>query len=344
MKTYKLFTSSLIITLIIILFASCSSKDEKKPAAAPKKAKTKLVKIYTVKKKTMKETLELTGNIEAENTANVISTTDGKISKLLLREGDKVKENQIVALISPTLREDIVNTARLNYQKIKLKADENPEDAKLQSELKTAKENLEFAKDQYKEIPIVASLNGNISHRYADPGDMISAKSKIYEIQSDEGFKLKIQISELDIKKLKVGQHADLYVDACPDKIFSSTLTRIYPEIDTQTRNGIIELKLNNPCVNIHAGMFARVVFTTRVLKNVISIPTSAIIERPDKKTCFVIEENTAKEKEITAGLEADNFTQIVSGLSEGESVVIEGQSSLKTGAKVKIQKKGAGK
>lgn len=342
MKTYKLFLLSLILVFIVLIMSTCSSKEEKKPAVANQKSK--LVKVYTVKKKTMKETLGLTGTIEAENTANVLSTTGGKIAKLLLREDDKVKENQIVALISPALREDIVNTARLNYEKMKLKLKENPDDQKLQSEVQSAKENLEFAKDQYKEIPIVASLSGTISHRYADPGDMISAKAKIYEIQSNDGFKLEIQISELDINKLSKGQHANLYVDACPNKVFSSTITRIYPEIDTKTRNGIIELKLNNPCVNIHAGMFARAVFTTRVLKNIVAVPTNTIIERPTKKTCFVIENNIAKEKEITTGLEADNFTQILSGLSEGESLVVEGQSTLKTGARVKIQKNKEGK
>jgi len=80
------------------------------------------------------------------------------------------------------------------------------------------------------------------------------------------------------------------------------------------------------------------------VLKNIVAVPTNTIIERPTKKTCFVIENNIAKEKEITTGLEADNFTQILSGLSEGESLVVEGQSTLKTGARVKIQKNKEGK
>ena len=344
MKTYKLFTMSLILAAAILSLASCSSKDEKQPEVTQKKAKAKLVKIYTVTKKTMKKSLDLTGTIEAENTANVLSTTDGKITKLLVREGDKVIVNQVVAMVSPNLREDIINTARLNYESAKLKLNEKPDDAELKAQLSEAEENLSFAKEQYKEIPVIAPIAGTISQRYVDLGDMINAKNKIYDIQSNEGFKLEIQVSELDIKKLGVGQKADLFVDACPDKIFSATIARIYPQIDTKTRNGIIELKLLNPCVNIHAGMFARAVFTTRVLKDIIAVPTSSVIERPNKKTCFVIEKNIAKEKEITTGLEEDNFTQIISGISKGEMVVVEGQSSLKTGAKVKIQKKAGGK
>ena len=341
MKTSKLFTTTLILSTAILFVVSCSSKNEEQTFNKTKKTVTKLVRIYTVHEKTMKKTLELTGTIEAENTANILSTADGKISKLFFREGDKVKENQIAAIISPNLREDIVNSARLNFQRAKIKSDKNPTDAKLKAELRKAKENLEFARKQYKEIPIVAPLSGIISQRYVDLGDMINAKTKIYEIQSNKGFRIKIPISELDIKKVKVGQHAELHVDACPDKIFSSTITRIYPTIDTKTRNGIIELKFNNPDINIHAGMFARAVFTTQVLKNVVSIPTSAIIERPNKKTCFVIEKNTAKEKDIMTGFEANNYTEILSGLSVGEKIVLEGQSSLKNGTKVKVLKKG---
>lgn len=344
MKTYKSLISTLLLGLFIIALNSCSSKEEKKPAAANQKSNIKLVKVYTVEKKTMNESLALTGTIEAENTANVLSSTDGKITKLYVKEGDKVKTNQVVALASPTLREDIINTARLNYEQAKLKLDENPTDAKLKSEFKSAEENLKFAEDQYKEMPIVATLTGTISQRYVDAGDMINAKSKIYEIQSTDGFKLEIQISELDIKKLSVGQHADLYVDACHGKVFSSSITRIFPQIDTKTRNGIIELKLNNPCVNVHPGMFARAVFITRTLKDIIALPANAVVVRPNKKTCFVIEDNIAKEIEITTGLESDNFIQILSGIEAGKMVVVEGQSSLKTGAKVKIQKNGGEK
>lgn len=321
---------------------SCGSNESGSPVSPQKKesAPGKLVKVYTIDPRRMVEKLELPGTIEPENTANILSTTEGKISELLVREGDKVKQNQVVAYISSLVREDIINSARLLVEAKRKELSGDPDDFQLKKELEQAEKDYQFALQQYKEIPIISPISGVISKRWVDLGDMIPAKTKLFEIQSGERFLVNVAVSELDIRKLlNVGQKAQIKADACPGKIFEGIIQRIYPQIDEKTRNGLAEIKLINPCPNLRAGMFVRTIFITRILENIIAVPIESVIARPQNQTCFIVRDGKAEERVIKTGVEAERWVEILEGLKIGDIVVIEGQEQLKTGTSVRIQK-----
>ena len=328
----------LLLAMTITLFISCGKNDNSK-AEETKKDPPKLVKVAEVKPMTLHETLEITGTTEPENTANIISSVEGKITKLNVREGDYVKEGQIVARISPMLREDVVTAAKIKVESLEEQLRNDTSNEELKEKLKDAKENYEFALEQYKEISIVSPSNGIVSKRLVDLGDMISAKSKMLEITSSNKFKINLTVAETDLRKLKAGQKAELNLDACPDKKFTGTITRIYPEIDPLTRNGIVEVRLDNPCPNTKSGMFVRASFITKVYKDVLSVPAQSIITKMDKKNVFIVDENMkAKSVEVQTGFETKEFVEIVNGLKQGDKVVIDGQQTLKNDNEVKVQ------
>jgi len=330
----------LMITAATAFALSCGSNEESSPVSPQKKesALGKLVKVYTIEPRRMEEKLELPGTIEPENAANILSTTEGKISKLLVREGDKVKQNQVVAYISSLVREDIINSARLLVEAKRKELAENPNDFQLKKELEQAEEDYQFALHQYKEIPIISPISGVISKRWVDIGDMIPAKTKLFEIQSGERLLVKVSVSELDVRKLNIGQKAQIRADACPGKIFEGIVQRVYPQINEKTRNGLAEIKLINPCPNLRAGMFVRTIFITRTLENTIAVPIESVIDRPQNRTCFIARDGKAEERVIKTGLEAERWVEILEGLKIGDIVVIEGQEQLKTGTSVRIQ------
>ena len=327
-----------LLLLTIILITGCGRNENSNPHET-KKDPPKLVKVTEAKLKTLQEVLEITGTTEPENTANIISTVEGKITKLNVREGDYVKEGQVVVRISPMLREDVVTAAKIKMESFQEELNNKPGDEELTKKLKEAKENYEFALEQYKEISIVSPSSGIVSKRLIDLGDMVAAKSKILEITSSNKFKINLTVAETDLRKLKTGQKADLNLDACPDRKFTGTITRIYPEIDPLTRNGIVEVRLDNPCPNTKSGMFVRASFITKVYKDVLTIPSQSIITKMDKKNVFVIDENMkAKSVEVKTGFESKEDVEIISGLNPGDKVVIEGQQTLKNGNEVKLQ------
>lgn len=311
---------------------------------APAKAPPKLVKVMTVAPRAMTERLELPGTLQAENVANVLSTAEGKISRLLVREGDAVSKDAVVATISPLIREDIINSARLQVEAKKEALAQQPNDPALQKELQQAEQDYRFALQQYREVPVTSPISGVISQRWIDLGDMVPAKQKLFEIQSSGRLRVEVPVSELDLRKLKMGQSVQIDADACPEKIFRGHISRIHPQIDNQTRNGLVEVRLLDPCPNLKSGMFVRATFVLRQLENAVAIPAEALIERPQAQTCFVVNDEQAHERPLQTGLVEKGWVEIRSGLSAGEVVVVEGQQQLKEGTPVKIQSEGKGK
>ncbi len=338
-----------IIPIIIILYAlsflSSCSKEDQSAAKTNKGNPAKLVQVAPAAKKTLKETLEVTGNVEPQNIANVIASGEGRITRLHVREGDQVTKDQTLALISPLLREDIINAARQRVNQIKNKLKDQPADALLTTELEQAEADLQYAREQYSETAVVAPISGVIGRRFIDVGDMVQSKSKLFEVQSAGQFKVNLTVSEGDLRKLKTGQQAALQLDGCPDREFSGVITRIFPGIDPLTRNGIAEVRLDNPCPHVKRGMFVRAYFITKVYKDVLTIPSQAIITKMDKKNVFIVDENMkAKSIEVKTGFvqrtpygETKEDVEIISGLKQGDKVIIDGQQTLKNGDKVKI-------
>lgn len=327
---------AIILSISLGLNHGCGSKQEN-PAEA-KKADAKLVKVQPVQTKKLVEKLQLPGTLRAENVANILATVEGKISRLLVREGDQVQANAVVAMISSLVREDIINSARLLVQAKQEALAKNPDNFDLKKELEQAQQDYQFATQQYKEIPVTSPIAGVVSQRWVDLGDMVPAKAKLFEIQSRGKLLVDVPVSELDIRKLKLGQTAEIYADACPEKVFTGSVQRIYPQVDAKTRNGLVEIRLADPCPNLKSGMFVRTTFVTRTLDNAIAIPIAAVIERPQKKVCFIAEEGKTKEVVIKTGLETEGWVQILEGLTSGDKLIVEGQEQLKNGSAVKIQ------
>lgn len=326
----------LIVFVFLIMIYDCSSPQTN--PAETKKAESKLVKSQAVTTRKLVEKLQLPGTLRAENVANILSTVEGKISRLLVREGDQVQANAVVAMISPLMREDIINSARLLVQARQEELEKNPNDPVLQDELEQARQDYQFALQQYKEITVTSPIAGVVSQRWIDLGDMVPAKVKLFEIQSNNKLLADVPVSELYIRRLKSGQMAEIYADACPEKTFQGVIQRIYPQVDAKTRNGLIEIYISDPCPSLKSGMFVRVTFVTRTIDDAIAIPISAVIERPQKKICFVIEEGKAREVVIKTGLESEGWVQILEGLTPGDKLIVEGQEQLKTGNLVRVQ------
>ncbi|TVQ14738.1 MAG: HlyD family efflux transporter periplasmic adaptor subunit, partial [Bacteroidetes bacterium] len=206
-----------ITGFVVIFLYGCGSSEQPNQTqqGQPQTRPATLVKTQPVQLHDLNEVLELPGTLEPENIANVLSTTEGKITRMDVRQGDKVKEGQVLAMLSPLLREDIINAARLNLLEKEAAAEKNPDDKTLNQDLLQARSDYEFALRQYREIPVIAPVNGIVSDRWVDMGDMVAARHKMFEIHSNKQLLVKVPVSELDIRKLQIGQNARISSDAC---------------------------------------------------------------------------------------------------------------------------------
>lgn len=190
---------------------------------------------------------------------------------------------------------------------------------------------------QYRHSMVTAPISGTITRSPLKTGTTVSQNTTITVIGDVENLQILANVPERYVSALRIGLKADIVLEAYPDKVFSATVTRVSPLVDTTSRTKEVLLNFDKQDNTINAGMFAKVHLWTLDYEDEIVIPSNAIIEKNDKQYVYVIQGgSTAEEREITTGHTVDDHIQITSGVREGETVVIEGMRVLSNGAQVK--------
>jgi HlyD family secretion protein len=203
------------------------------------------------------------------------------------------------------------------------------------------KERLEKWRKQLKACTIKAPVPGQVVYsssmmnqweRRNNPieiGAEIRERQKIISIPDASEMKVEIKIHETWVDKVQPGQQARITIAAFPDKTFTGKVLKKAPLADpAEWLNP--DLKVYSTDVSIEGtheflktGMTAKVEIIIEELKNVISVPLQAVVNRNGKKVCYVMGSKEPKPREVETGLFNENFVEIKSGLAEGEKVML---------------------
>jgi HlyD family secretion protein len=166
-------------------------------------------------------------------------------------------------------------------------------------------------------------------NRPIEIGATIYERQKIISIPDTSEMKVEIKIHETWVDKIQPGQQARITISAFPDKAFTGKVLKKAPLADPEEWLNP-DLKVYSTDVSIDGtheflktGMTAKVEVIIEELKNVISVPVQAVVNRNGKKICYVISSKEPKQHEVETGLFNDNFVEIKSGLAEGERVLL---------------------
>jgi RND family efflux transporter MFP subunit len=185
---------------------------------------------------------------------------------------------------------------------------------------------------------IVAPFSGVITHRYADTGAMIQAGTSsstqtmpVVKLSQTDRLRLTIPIPESAVAHIRVGAPVDVRVDAVK-RTFAGTVARFSNKVNSDTRTMETEVDVANPDQTLVAGMYAQASLAVADVKGVLTIPVEALDRGEDKSTVLVVENGKVARREVRIGLEAPARLEIVSGLNEGDLVVVGNRSQLRPG------------
>lgn len=313
----------------------------------------------TVRKGDLVLTVNATGQIRTEATADLKSETQGTVEAVLVKAGDKVTKGQVLARVDTTqLHLDMisaqaqVNTARVNYR-IEIEPDSvttglPPSDAKrayalAHSGLEAAQVALERAKLALARAAITAPYDGVIERVDVAVGDRISAGAAVATIVDLTHLRVEAQVLEHDLPLLHVGGDAFITVAAMPDKPVHGTIAAILPLVDSATRMGRAEVRIAGDGV-MRPGMYAEIRLEASRLPNRIIVPTKAIIERDNRPLVFTVKDGRAEWVYITPGRSNTRETEVLPDsstgtipLQPGDVVLTEGHLTLSHQAPVKL-------
>ncbi|MBQ7159793.1 MAG: efflux RND transporter periplasmic adaptor subunit [Treponema sp.] len=189
---------------------------------------------------------------------------------------------------------------------------------------------------RYVKNPVYAPISGSIVSSPLKVGAKVSTNTVITTIGDINNLQISASIPERYVALLKPGLSASVRLEAYPDVEFFATVTRVSPVLDKNSRAKEIILSFDKEDSRINAGMFAKVILYTMDYENEVVMPIDSLVTKDDKYYAFVVKGDTVERREVTLGKSVNAVAQVLSGLSEGEIVVTEGQTSLSDGAKIR--------
>jgi multidrug efflux pump subunit AcrA (membrane-fusion protein) len=189
----------------------------------------------------------------------------------------------------------------------------------------------------YMASPVYAPISGIISRTPVSAGMTVDTGTALTTISVTENLEISARIPERKVAGLEAGPKSEVSLQAYPGEIFSATVARVSPVIDSASRTKLITLKFDGYDKRINAGMFARLRINTINYPGVLAVPAEAVLNKHGARVLYVIRGGRAELRQASTGVTLNGFTEITSGLSAGEAVVIQGQQLLSDGAAVRV-------
>lgn len=325
----------------VLAMTSCAKSDK---AAAEKVEELPKVTVDVVHVQDVEQTKVYTATVEAENINNISPSAPNRIKSIKVDVGDRVQKGQI-----------LVELDFANADQLKINLDQIERDYKRAEELlkigagtqqtvDQLKAQLDATRTQYNNLMentiLRSPINGIVTARNYDPGDMTGNLPILTVGQLSPNVKVMINVSENDMSIIRTGMPVSIVFDAYGDEVFSGKIQRIYPTVDTATRTFEVEIQIANPKERIKPGMFARVTVDLGTQPNVV-VPDRAIVKQTGSgnKYVYVLHGDKVSYNRVELGQRVGTSYELISGVADGDTVVISGQSRLVDDAKVEVIK-----
>ncbi|HEY8462593.1 MAG TPA: efflux RND transporter periplasmic adaptor subunit [Bacillota bacterium] len=342
---------------------------------------TTTVKALGITPQPIRETLRLTGEIQADSEITVQPEINGRVLSILVEEGQLVKANQILAIlddetiriqiqqseaklaeIKANLREAELNATRMRTEKeryeVLLKQKylsqqdfENAENSylaaqstveALKAQLISAEKNLELLKVQLGKTKVYAPITGYVITIPATVGMNLTSSSTLLTIAAVNPVKLVFNVDQRDTAKIKKGVPVKFSCDLYPDREFSGTIQEVAPSYDAKTRTLSLAALLPNPDHKLLPGLFGTAEIMIGGKAEALVVPAEAVVTRDGQSGVFLVNQQLkARFQPVTTGLQANGQIEITKGLQPGELVVVLGQNRLRDGQTVRLLKDG---
>jgi len=267
--------------------------------------RTRPVEIQVVNTTLFKKSLSFTGDIKGIEEIDVLPKVSGKLVEIKVKEGDRVKKDQVLALVDRDI-------------------------AGMKFELAEVTSPVEG---------IVGWVLLDEGAGVSPPSPSPQMGTSIFRIVNMDQVKVVINVIEKDLPKIRKGQTAEIQVDAYPDRNFSGKVNLVNPMLDPLTRSAQVEITLSNPKHLLKPGMFAEVKIIERIEKDAILIPSYAVLEASSQNKVFLVKGEIAVERQVEVGAKGTDEIEILRGLNPGDTLVVSGHHTMEDGDSVRIVK-----
>jgi len=389
--------AAVVVTSITCLSSCTTDPEEETPEVSASETSVQPfpVEAVIVTSRTLTRSIVASGRLMAGRRTELSSGVSGKALEVLVREGDYVKEGDLLLRLDEAPFElnvekaeadlldkridyavfimdttavlntdttwvsrelDALEKARLEYERgeidaAKLKsAQRNVDAAQLLSGTRRLdliaqntgliRAELDHASAQWElaQTTIHAPFSGVVAKRLVEEGQQVSPGETCFELIDISKIRVKAAVLESDLGAVGIGHGIRISVTTWPGETFEGRISRIYPTVDEDSGTGYVEAELPNPGGRLKPGMYAEALIEGTSYENRIAVPDEAIVSRDERTLVFVIQGGRAQWSYVTLGREGDDWREVTSGVSEGDTVAVTGNITLAHDVPVRVR------
>jgi RND family efflux transporter MFP subunit len=331
--------------VILIVILLINNKSKKEAAIIKEGSRAYPVSVEAVRYAAISHDAKFIGTAEAFNDVKLLSETSGRVTEVMISDGDWVQLNMPLVQVDDELLKANYTLAEAAYEKAKLdlKRYENLlkegnlsrndyENARIG--LKNAEAQYVMAKKHLNDTRITSPIDGILVERYVDVGSTVGPGTPVANIVDISKLKIKVNLPGSDLIRVKEKMPVIVTADVYPGRSFVGTVASISVKAD-DSHTYTVEIILNNEKSLLRAGMFVNVIFQFASDGKQLIISRKALVGSIKDPKVYVVKNNIARLRTIEVSGVTDEYMEVTRGITEGENVVVIGQTNLTDSAAV---------
>lgn len=331
-KVLKNRVLKLPVIIILVIFSGVAGYFLLRPGPKP-------LEYASVSRQDLKSVISASGILTGKETVNLKFKGAGKLAYLKVKTGDTVKKGQAIAGLDTqdlsitlqqalnTLRDKQATAEKVLDDVKNHDTDETFAQKATRTTAEATRDNaydaVRAAKRAFQDSVILSPINGIVTQQ-ADlsPGQIVSSSDLVAQITNFSEIIFSADVDEADITKVKLGQKAEVTLNAYPDKVFAGKVKEILPQVKTTTSGAttiIVKISLDKSEIRPTYGLNGQVSIIISESPNTLVIPQEALVGGNE---VFVKMGKKVVKRQVSLGIRSDTDAEVISGLSENEEVV----------------------
>ena len=297
----------------------------------------------------VEERVAVIGTLAANESVDIKSELDGMVEEIGFEEGARVEAGAVLFRIDRSKQEASLAEAEANLKLAEAtrgryaaltesRAVSRQEADQAIASFESRQASVALMHAQLQDATMTAPFAGVMGVRLVSIGQYVAKGQLLTSVVETDPMKVECYVPERLIGRVAQGQAIEVRVAAYPDEGFRGMVYFVDPTIHAETRTVLVKARLPNPEGRLHAGMFANLDLILQVRERAVVIPESALLLEGERASVFIVDGGTAQPRPVTPGLRLAGALEIQSGLSPGETVVIEGTQKLAPGVPVQVR------
>lgn len=211
-------------------------------------------------------------------------------------------------------------------------------------EVERFKAVVELQRKKLRDTTVRAPFAGSVKERQVTTGQYVRPNTPLFTLVSINPLRLRLEVPERLAPWTKVGQVADVSVEAFENRTFRGRVSRISPTVDQTKRTFVTEVLIDNPDGLLKPGSYARARLATEKVDSVKMVPARAVLYVLGSNKAYVVTGDVIEAREVKVGDRVGQQLEILEGLQDGETVALSQLARLDTGSRVKVVTASAGR